>query len=257
MNTKPLFVALALTVACATPTLAQSGMKTKSDAEKTKTSGDGMTTKTKMSDDGKMKVKGKSDAGDKMKAKTTPRKGDSMSGGSMGSSGTATDGAMSGGSTGNSSAGVMVGGAMMTPDKDIVDNAAGSADHTTLVAAVKAAGLVETLKSAGPFTVFAPTNAAFDKLPAGTVGKLVQPDMKPTLTKILTYHVVPGRLTAADLTNGQILTTVQGEQLTVVKNMDGVMLKDAKGGMSKVTIANAVSSNGVTHVIDTVLMPAK
>ena len=246
MNTKPLFAALALTVACATPTLAQSGMKTKSDAEKTKTSGDGMTTKTKMGDDGKMKVKGKSEAGDKMKAKTLPRKSDGMG-----------SGAMSGGSMGTSSAGVMVGGAMMTPDKDIVDNAVGSADHTTLVAAVKAAGLVETLKSAGPFTVFAPTNAAFDKLPAGTVGKLVQPDMKPTLTKILTYHVVPGRLTAADLTNGQVLTTVQGEQLTVIKGVDGVMIKDAKGGMARVIIPNVMDSNGVTHVIDTVLMPAK
>ena len=252
MSTKPLFAALALAVAVATPSLAQSGMKTKSDSEKTKTVSDGTTTKTKMGDDGKMKVKGKSEAGDKMKAKTTPRKGDTMS-----SSGTMTDAAMSGGSMGASSAGVMVGGAMMTPDKDIVDNAAGSADHTTLVAAVKAAGLVETLKSAGPFTVFAPTNAAFDKLPAGTVGKLVQPDMKPTLTKILTYHVVPGRLTAADLTNGQVLTTVQGEQLTVMKGVDGVMIKDAKGGMARVTIPNVMDSNGVTHVIDTVLMPAK
>ena len=252
MSTKPLFAALALAVAVATPSLAQSGMKTKSDSEKTKTVSDGTTTKTKMGDDGKMKVKGKSEAGDKMKAKTTPRKGDTMS-----SSGTMTDAAMSGGSMGASSAGVMVGGAMMTPDKDIVDNAVGSADHTTLVAAVKAAGLVETLKSAGPFTVFAPTNAAFDKLPAGTVGKLVQPDMKPMLTKILTYHVVPGRLTAADLTNGQVLTTVQGEQLTVMKSMDGVMIKDAKGGMARVTIPNVMDSNGVTHVIDTVLMPAK
>ncbi|WP_226915824.1 fasciclin domain-containing protein [Hymenobacter siberiensis] len=153
--------------------------------------------------------------------------------------------------------GVMVGGAMMTPDKDIVDNAAGSADHTTLVAAVKAAGLVETLKSAGPFTVFAPTNAAFDKLPAGTVNSLLTPEMKPTLTKILTYHVVPGRLTAADLKNGQVLTTVEGEQLTVMISGSSVMLKDAKGGMATVTIPNVMSSNGVTHVIDTVLMPAK
>ncbi|MBH8559035.1 fasciclin domain-containing protein [Hymenobacter sp. BT442] len=216
-------------------------MKTKSDDDKTKTKADGMTTKTKMADDGKMKVKGKSDAGDKMKAKTMPRKGDmGMSGDAMSSTG-----------------GVMVGGAMMTPDKDIVDNAGGSADHTTLVAAVKAAGLVETLKSAGPFTVFAPTNAAFDKLPAGTVNSLVTPEMKPTLTKILTYHVVPGRLTAADLKNGQVLTTVEGEQLTVMKSGSSVMLKDAKGGMATVTIPNVMSSNGVTHVIDTVLMPAK
>ncbi|MBC6988663.1 fasciclin domain-containing protein [Hymenobacter sp. BT491] len=151
--------------------------------------------------------------------------------------------------------GVMVGGALMTPDKDIVDNAVGSNDHTTLVAAVKAAGLVETLKGAGPFTVFAPTNAAFDKLPAGTVATLVKPENKQTLTSILTYHVVPGRLTAAELKNGQVLTTVNGEKLTVMKKGNSVMLKDAKGGMSTVTIPNVISSNGVTHVIDTVLMP--
>ncbi|OGX89031.1 beta-Ig-H3/fasciclin [Hymenobacter coccineus] len=153
--------------------------------------------------------------------------------------------------------GVMVGGAMMTPDKDIVDNAVNSSDHTTLVAAVKAAGLVETLKSAGPFTVFAPTNAAFDKLPAGTVDKLVQPDMKDKLTTILTYHVVPGRLTAADLKDGQTLTTVEGETLTVSKKGKKVMLTDAKGGTANVTIPNIMDSNGVTHVIDTVLMPTK
>ena len=243
MNTKPFFATFALAVALATPVFAQNGMNTKSDDEKTKTKADGMTTKTKMADDGKMKVKGKSDAGDKMKSKTQPRKG-----GMMGSSGSMSA---------TSGSGVMVGGAMMTADKDIVDNAAGSADHTTLVAAVKAAGLVETLKGTGPFTVFAPTNGAFDKLPAGTVGSLVTPEMKPTLTKILTYHVVPGRLMAADLKNGQTLTTVEGETLTVMVDGSGVMLKDAKGGMSKVTIPNVVSSNGVTHVIDTVLMPAK
>ena len=248
MNTKPLFAALALTVALASPAFAQNGMTTKSDADKTKTKADGMTTKTKMSDDGKMKVKGKSNAGDKMKAKTTPRKGDTVQ------SPTTAAGSM--GSTG-STGGVLVGGAMMTPDKDIVDNAVGSSEHTTLVAAVKAAGLVETLKSAGPFTVFAPTNAAFDKLPAGTVNSLVTPEMKPTLTKILTYHVVPGRFTAADLKNGQVLTTVEGEQLTVMMSGGSVMLKDAKGGMATVTIPNVISSNGVTHVIDTVLMPAK
>ena len=236
MNTKTIFTALALTVACSATSFAQD-MKTKSDADKTKTKADGMTTKTKMADDGKMKVKGKSDAGDKMKAKTKPRQGDM--------------GGMAG-----MSKGVMVGGAMMTPDKDIVDNAVGSSEHTTLVAAVKAAGLVETLKSAGPFTVFAPTNAAFDKLPAGTVNSLVTPEMKPTLTKILTYHVVPGRLMAADLKDGQVLTTVQGETLTVMKKGNRVMLKDAKGGMSTVTIPNVVSSNGITHVVDTVLMPA-
>ncbi|MDO7849819.1 fasciclin domain-containing protein [Hymenobacter sp. M29] len=153
--------------------------------------------------------------------------------------------------------GVMVGGAMMTPDKDIVDNAAGSADHTTLVAAVKAAGLVETLKSTGPFTVFAPTNAAFEKLPAGTVNSLLTPEMKPKLTAVLTYHVVPGRYTAGNLTAGQVLTTVEGETLTVMKNGNGVMIKDAKGGMARVTIPDVISSNGVTHVIDTVLMPTK
>ena len=237
MTTKPFLATLALAIAFSAPAFAQD-MKTKSDAEKTKTTADGMTTKTKMADDGKMKVKGKSDAGDKMKATTKPRsEADRMK---MGMSGK----------------GVMVGGAMMTPDKDIVDNAVGSSEHTTLVAAVKAAGLVETLKSAGPFTVFAPTNAAFDKLPAGTVNSLVQPDMKPMLTKILTYHVIPGRFTAADLKNGQVLTTVEGEQLTVMKSGNNVMLKDAKGGMAKVTIPNVISSNGVTHVIDTVLMPA-
>ena len=236
MNTKSIFAALALTVACSATSFAQD-MKTKSDDEKTKTKADGMTTKTKMAADGKMKVKGKSDNGDKMKAKTQPRKGDM--------------GGMAG-----TSKGVLVGGAMMTPDKDIVDNAVGSTDHTTLVAAVKAAGLVETLKSAGPFTVFAPTNGAFDKLPAGTVNSLVTPEMKPTLTKILTYHVVPGRLMASDLKDGQTLTTVQGETLTVMKKGNSVMLKDAKGGMSTVTIPNVVSSNGITHVIDTVLMPA-
>ena len=243
MNTKPLFATLALTVALITPAFAQNGMTIKSDADKTKTKADGMTTKTKMSDDGKMKVKGKSDAGDKMKAKTTPRKGDVMKNEATGSM--------------SSTGGVLVGGAMMTPDKDIVDNAVGSSEHTTLVAAVKAAGLVETLKSTGPFTVFAPTNAAFDKLPAGTVNSLVTPEMKPTLTKILTYHVVPGRFTAADLKNGQVLTTVEGEQLTVMVSGGSVMLKDAKGGMATVTIPNVISSNGVTHVIDTVLMPAK
>ncbi|MDU0371424.1 fasciclin domain-containing protein [Hymenobacter endophyticus] len=157
-------------------------------------------------------------------------------------------------STGN---GVMVGGAMMTPDKDIVDNAVNSTDHTTLVAAVKAAGLVETMKGAGPFTVFAPTNAAFEKLPAGTVNTLVMPENKQKLTTILTYHVVPGRLMAADLRDGQTLTTVEGETLMVHRNGNAVMLHDAKGGMANVTIADVVSKNGVTHVVDTVLMPTR
>ncbi|WP_234997100.1 fasciclin domain-containing protein [Hymenobacter roseosalivarius] len=157
----------------------------------------------------------------------------------------------------SSAEGIMVGGAMMVPSKDIVDNAVMSSEHGTLVAAVKAAGLVETLKSAGPFTVFAPTNAAFDKLPAGTVNTLVMPENKAKLTTILTYHVVPGAVRAADLQNDQTLTTVQGETLTVMKSGTSVMLKDAKGGMATVTTADVISSNGVTHVIDSVLMPAK
>jgi uncharacterized surface protein with fasciclin (FAS1) repeats len=147
--------------------------------------------------------------------------------------------------------GVMVGGAMMVPSKDIVDNAVGSKDHTTLVAAVKAAGLVETLKGKGPFTVFAPTNSAFGKLPAGTVETLVKPENKDKLTGILTYHVVPGAYKAADIKEGLTLKTVQGELLTFT-------MKDGKwmiNGTSMVTIADVVSSNGVTHVIDTVLMP--
>ena len=150
---------------------------------------------------------------------------------------------------------VMVGGAPMYPSKNIVENAVNSKDHTTLVAAVKAAGLVDTLSSKGPFTVFAPTNAAFGKLPAGTVDTLVKPENKATLTKILTYHVVPGKLAAADLTDGKKLKTVEGEELTV-KNAGGkVSLTDAKGGTSNVTIADVNQSNGVIHVVDTVLMP--
>lgn len=156
----------------------------------------------------------------------------------------------------------MVGGAAMYPTKDIVDNAANSKDHTTLVAAVKAAGLVDTLKGPGPFTVFAPTNAAFAKLPAGTVDKLVKPESKAMLTKILTYHVVPGRMTAMDIAanakahGGKAkLTTVQGETLTVWQKGKDWYLTDAKGGSAKITIANVMQSNGVIHVIDTVLMP--
>jgi uncharacterized surface protein with fasciclin (FAS1) repeats len=151
---------------------------------------------------------------------------------------------------------VMVGGAAMFPSKNIIQNAVNSRDHTTLVAAVKAAGLVETLEGKGPFTVFAPTNAAFGKLPAGTVDTLVKPENKATLTKILTYHVVPGKLEASSLTNGKKLKTVEGEELTV-KLADGkVWIVDAKGGTSAVTIANVNQSNGVIHVVDTVLMPA-
>ncbi len=151
---------------------------------------------------------------------------------------------------------VMVGGAAMFPSKNIVQNAVNSKDHTTLVAAVKAAGLVDTLSGPGPFTVFAPTNAAFGKLPKGTVETLVKPENKATLTKILTYHVVPGKLAAADLTDGKKLTTVEGEQLTV-RNVGGkVSLVDAKGGTSRVTIPNVNQSNGVIHVVNSVLMPA-
>jgi len=156
----------------------------------------------------------------------------------------------------------MVGGAAMYPTKNIVENAVNSKDHTTLVTAVKAAGLVETLESAGPFTVFAPTNEAFDKLPAGTVGTLVKPENKATLTKILTYHVVAGRLSSADLWekvkagDGKAeLTTVQGGTLTVMAKGKKLYLVDEKGGKSWITIADVNQSNGVIHVVNTVLMP--
>jgi uncharacterized surface protein with fasciclin (FAS1) repeats len=151
---------------------------------------------------------------------------------------------------------VMVGGAPMYPSKNIVENAVKSKDHTTLVAAVKAAGLVDTLSGAGPFTVFAPTNAAFNKLPKGTVATLVKPENKATLTKILTYHVVPGKLEAADLTDGKQLTTVEGEQLTVKRSGSKVYIVDAKGGRSRVTISDVNQSNGVIHVVNSVLMPS-
>lgn len=157
---------------------------------------------------------------------------------------------------------VMVGGAAMYPSKNIVENAVNSKDHTTLVAAVKAAGLVETLQSAGPFTVFAPTNAAFGKLPAGTVETLVKPENKATLTAILTYHVVAGKLNASDIAakiktgNGTaILTTVQGGTLKAMMKGKSLVLTDEKGGMSTVTIADVNQSNGVIHVIDTVVLP--
>jgi uncharacterized surface protein with fasciclin (FAS1) repeats len=156
----------------------------------------------------------------------------------------------------------MVGGAAMYSTKDIVDNAVNSKDHTTLVAAVKAAGLVETLKSAGPFTVFAPTNAAFDKLPAGTVPMLVKPENKAMLTKILTYHVVAGKMGSKEIAAAikagggkATLTTVEGGKLWAWMEGKSLMLKDEKGGMSKVTIKDVFQSNGVIHVIDTVLMP--
>ena len=151
---------------------------------------------------------------------------------------------------------VTVGGAPMYPSKNIIQNAVNSKDHTTLVAAVKAAGLVETLEGKGPFTVFAPTNAAFGKLPAGTVDSLVKPENKATLTKILTYHVVPGKLEASDLTDGKKMKTAEGEELTVKKQDGKVWIVDAKGGSSMVTISNVNQSNGVIHVVDTVLMPA-
>ena len=151
---------------------------------------------------------------------------------------------------------VTVGGAPMYPSKNIIQNAVNSKDHTTLVAAVKAAGLVETLEGKGPFTVFAPTNAAFGKLPAGTVDTLVKPENKSTLTKILTYHVVPGKLEASSLTDGKKLKTVQGETLTVKRSGNTVMIIDSKGDSSTVTIPNVNQSNGVIHVVDTVLMPS-
>jgi uncharacterized surface protein with fasciclin (FAS1) repeats len=151
---------------------------------------------------------------------------------------------------------VMVGGAAMFPSKNIVQNAVNSKDHTTLVAAVKAAGLVDTLSGPGPFTVFAPTNAAFGKLPKGTVETLVKPESKATLTKILTYHVVPGKLSAADLTDGKKLTTVEGETLTVKHDGNKIWIVDAKGGKSQVTIPDVNQSNGMIHVVNTVLMPA-
>ncbi len=150
---------------------------------------------------------------------------------------------------------VMVGGAAMYPSKNIVQNAVHSKDHTTLVAAVKAAGLVDTLSGAGPFTVFAPTNEAFNKLPKGTVATLVKPENKATLTKILTYHVVPGKLEASDLTDGKTLTTVEGDQLTVKRTRGKIYIVDAKGGMSRITIPNVNQSNGVIHVVNSVLMP--
>ena len=150
---------------------------------------------------------------------------------------------------------VMVGGAAMYPSKTIVENAVNSKDHTTLVAAVKAAGLVDTLNGPGPFTVFAPTNAAFAKLPAGTVDTLLKPENKAQLVAVLTYHVVPGRLSIADMTDGETLTTVQGGVLTVHKMGKHVTITDAKGDVAKVTIPNVYQSNGVIQVIDTVLLP--
>jgi len=166
-----------------------------------------------------------------------------------------SNGKMSGGNP-------MVGGAAMYKNKNIVENAVNSADHTTLVAAVKAAGLVETLSGKGPFTVFAPTNSAFDMLPAGTVDMVLKPENKATLTKVLTYHVVAGNMDSKKLMkaikkgNGKAtLTTVSGDTLTASMSGNGIMLMDEKGGTAMVTIANVKQSNGVIHVIDHVLMP--
>ncbi len=157
---------------------------------------------------------------------------------------------------------VMVGGAAMLPTQNIVQNASKSADHTTLVAAVKAAGLVETLQSKGPFTVFAPTNAAFSKLPAGTVDTLLKPENKAALTNVLTYHVVPGRISAADLGQQIVqagglatLKTAAGGTLSAKFQGDNVVLTDEKGGSATVTVANVFQSNGVVHVVDQVLLP--
>ena len=157
---------------------------------------------------------------------------------------------------------VTVGGAPMYATKDIIDNAVSSKDHTTLVAAVKAAGLVETLKGTGPFTVFAPTNAAFAALPPGTVDTLLKPENKPTLTGILTYHVVAGKMDAAALSKAiadgkgkAMIKTVAGGTLTAMKSSTGITVTDEKGGSAKVAIADVYQSNGVIHVVDKVLLP--
>jgi uncharacterized surface protein with fasciclin (FAS1) repeats len=157
---------------------------------------------------------------------------------------------------------VMVGGAPMYPSKNIIENAVNSKDHTTLVAAVKAAGLVETLEGKGPFTVFAPTNEAFAKLPPGTVETLLKPENKPTLVKILTYHVVSGDYTAADLMKmvkkgggKATLKTVEGDPLTISENGTKLYVSGEKSGVAEVTISNVKQSNGVIHVINSVLLP--
>ncbi|WP_221390267.1 fasciclin domain-containing protein [Dyadobacter sp. NIV53] len=157
---------------------------------------------------------------------------------------------------------VTVGGAAMYPSKNIIENAVNSKDHTTLVAAVKAAGLVETLSGSGPFTVFAPVNAAFAALPAGTVDELLKPENKATLTSILTYHVIPGKVDAKsvlkmikDGSGKAMAKTVQGEELTFTTKGKDVWVTDAKGNTAMVTIADVFQSNGIIHVIDKVLMP--
>lgn len=165
-------------------------------------------------------------------------------------------------STSAMAADVMVGGAPMYANKDIIDNAVNSKDHTTLVAAVKAAGLVDTLKGPGPFTVFAPTNMAFSALPAGTVDTLLKPENKQMLTTILTYHVVPGRMDGAalkkEIASGKgkaMLKTVSGGTITATNVGNRFTLTDATGQMATVTISDVYQSNGVIHVIDKVLMP--
>ncbi len=157
---------------------------------------------------------------------------------------------------------VEVGGAAMYPSRNIVENAMNSHDHTTLVAAVKAGGLVDTLSSKGPFTVFAPTNEAFAALPAGTVQTLLKPENKAVLVKVLTYHVVPGRLTAFDLARAveqgggkATLKTVEGDSLVVSHGANGLAVTDDKGNVAHVTIGDVIQSNGVIHVVDSVLMP--
>src|SRR5262252_1099113 len=157
----------------------------------------------------------------------------------------------------------MVGGAPMYSTKNIIQNAVNSKDHTTLVAAVKAAGLVDTLEGKGPFTVFAPTNEAFGKLPAGTVDTLLKPENKGQLTQVLTYHVVPGRITAKDLMDmiekgggKATLKTIEGAYLTFEMKDGAIWVWDAKGDAAKITIKNVMQSNGVIHVIDTVLLPS-
>jgi uncharacterized surface protein with fasciclin (FAS1) repeats len=157
---------------------------------------------------------------------------------------------------------VRVGGQAMFPTKNIIENAVNSADHTTLVAAVKAAGLVATLQGPGPFTVFAPVNWAFNELPAGTVDSLLKPESKDKLTAVLTYHVVPGWLSFGEIErqirqyNGRVAyKTIQGGTLTFQKNGDNILIEDSKGGVANLTISNVYQSNGVIHVIDRVLMP--
>lgn len=157
---------------------------------------------------------------------------------------------------------VMVGGAAMYPSKNIIQNAVNSKDHTTLVAAVKAAGLVDTLSGKGPFTVFAPTNEAFAALPAGTVDNLLKPENKATLSKVLTYHVVAGRMTSHDLAKAAmagggkaVLKTVEGDSITVAKSGNAWTVTDDKGNVANITIADVMQSNGVIFVIDKVLMP--